>query len=213
MMAPKQSSDFILEKTHSVPVIPVLVMNDVAIAEELARVLVGSGLTILEVTLRTPNAFAVIEAMAKVEGAIVAAGTVLNKQQATRSISSGAQFLVSPGATDALIDSAKIMNIPLLPGVATASEIMCMSEKGFNFLKFFPAEINGGIAALNAFSSPFSNVQFCPTGGVNVNNISDYLSLSNVPVVGGSWLVTQEDLQNKDWNNIEKKVKQLTHNH
>jgi 2-dehydro-3-deoxyphosphogluconate aldolase/(4S)-4-hydroxy-2-oxoglutarate aldolase len=185
----------------------VLVIDDVNIAADLARTLVDAGMPVLEVTLRTPNALQVIEAMAKVDGAIVAAGTVLNEKHISQCNSAGAQFLVSPGHTDALIQCAGTEDMPLLPGAVTASEIMRLSDAGFHLLKFFPAAISGGVNALKAFSAPLPHVQFCPTGGVSEQNMGDYLSLPNVPVVGGSWMVTQQDLHDKNWKMISAKAK------
>ena len=190
----------------NVKIIPVLVVDDVAIAKDLAAVLVDAGLPVLEVTLRTPNAFSVIEQMADVEGAVVGAGTVLSADHVTRCLDSGAKFLVSPGSTDSLIGAACSAGLPLLPGAATASETMVLFEKGFTFLKFFPAEANGGVNALKALSSPLPGVQFCPTGGVSLQNMNDYLSLANVPVVGGSWLVNNDDVRNRDWKSIASKA-------
>lgn len=206
MITPKQSSDFIAASTKGISVIPVLVIDDVSIAGDIAKVLVDAGLPVLEVTLRTANALAVMEAMARVDGAIVAAGTVFNKEQIAQCQLAGAQFLVSPGHTDELIESASDRGIPLLPGVATASEIMRVAEKGFELAKFFPAEVNGGVNALKAFASPFPHVRFCPTGGISTSNMSDYLALPNVSVVGGSWLVTPQDIKNKDWDSIAAKA-------
>ncbi|EGG93016.1 4-Hydroxy-2-oxoglutarate aldolase [gamma proteobacterium IMCC1989] len=206
MITSKQSSDFILDSTKDTRVIPVLVVDDVSIAADLARTLVDAGMPVLEVTLRTPNALQVIEAMAKVDGAIVAAGTVLNEKHISQCKSAGAQFLVSPGHTDALIQCAAIEDMPLLPGAVTASEIMRLSDTGFHLLKFFPAAISGGVNALKAFSAPLPHVQFCPTGGVSEQNMGDYLSLPNVPVVGGSWMVTQQDLHDKNWKMISAKA-------
>ena len=206
MITSKQSSDFILDSTKDTRVIPVLVVDDVSIAADLARTLVDAGMPVLEVTLRTPNALQVIEAMAKVDGAIVAAGTVLNEKHISQCKSAGAQFLVSPGHTDALIQCAGIEDMPLLPGAVTASEIMRLSDAGFHLLKFFPAAISGGVNALKAFSAPLPHVQFCPTGGVSEQNMGDYLSLPNVPVVGGSWMVTQQDLHDKNWKMISAKA-------
>ena len=163
----------------------------------------------LEVTLRTPNAFEAIESMAKVDGAIVAAGTVIHSEQVSTCKSAGASFLVSPGYTDSLINSTLKEQMPLLPGAATASEMMALAEHGYHFLKFFPASINGGIPALKAYSSPLPQLRFCPTGGISESNVNDYLTLPNVTCVGGSWLVTQDDLDNKDWKNIRAKVKAL----
>ncbi|MGH1441408.1 MAG: bifunctional 4-hydroxy-2-oxoglutarate aldolase/2-dehydro-3-deoxy-phosphogluconate aldolase [Cellvibrionaceae bacterium] len=213
MITPAQSSNTILKSVEtnitSTRVIPVLVIENAEYAADLAKVLVDSGLPILEVTLRTPAALNAMEAMAKVEGAIVAAGTVLNEQHVHECKSAGAEFLVSPGSTNNLIHSSAEADMPLLPGAATASEMMNLAEQGFHFLKFFPADINGGVAALKSFASPLSQLTFCPTGGVNTENLKDYLSLNNVSCAGGSWLVTKDDLKNKDWKGIAKKAKQL----
>jgi 2-dehydro-3-deoxyphosphogluconate aldolase/(4S)-4-hydroxy-2-oxoglutarate aldolase len=207
MITPAQSSETILSLIANTKVIPVLTVDNVNSATELAKVLVSAGLPILEVTLRTPAALQAIEKMANVDGAIIAAGTVLNTQHVTDCKSAGAKCLVSPGYTASLIKAATNADMPLLPGAATAAEMMFLLEQGFSFLKFFPAEVNGGIAALKAFSSPLSQISFCPTGGVSAENLLAYLALSNVICVGGSWLVTTEDLKNKNWRNVEKKAK------
>ena len=209
MITAQQASQAILQYVESVTVIPVLVVDDPTLAVDLAKVLVDEGLPVLEVTLRTPKALQVIEQMANVEGAIVAAGTVLNEMQVKDVKSAGADFIVSPGYTDSLSLAAMKADLPLLPGAATASEILQMMEEGFSILKFFPAETNGGVPALKSYSGPLPQVSFCPTGGVNTRNMRDYLALSNVVCVGGSWLVTQQDLQQKDWKSIAKKAKAL----
>ncbi len=209
MITAKQASESIMSLADGVSVIPVIVMDDVSIAVDLAETLVGAGLPILEVTLRTPNALRVIEAMAKVDGAIVAAGTVLNSSHVLDAKSAGAEFLVSPGYTPGLFKAAADASMPLLPGVATASEVMVLAEVGFSFLKFFPASINGGVPALKALGSPLPQVSFCPTGGVNTENMHDYLALNNVACVGGSWMVTQKDLQEKNWSSIRQKATSL----
>jgi 2-dehydro-3-deoxyphosphogluconate aldolase/(4S)-4-hydroxy-2-oxoglutarate aldolase len=205
----KQASNTILTQGRNVNVIPVLVIDDVSIAADLAKVLVDAGMPILEVTMRTKEALPAMEKMAAVDGAIVAAGTVLNADHVVSAQSAGAQFLVSPGYSDALGMAALERDLPLLPGAATATEVMILAEKGYELLKFFPAEINGGIAALKALSGPFPDVSFCPTGGVNVGNVNDYLSLKTVEFVGGSWLVTKDDIQEKNWDNIQKKAQAL----
>jgi len=177
MITAKQASESILKQAQDVNVIPVIVLDDVTAASDLAKILVDAGMPILEVTLRTPNALKVIEAMAKVDGSILAAGTVMNKANVLDAKSAGAEFLVSPGYTESLYQASSEADMPLLPGVATASEIMQLSEKGFSFLKFFPAGINGGVKALKSLGGPIQDVSFCPTGGVNADNMSDYLAL------------------------------------
>jgi 2-dehydro-3-deoxyphosphogluconate aldolase/(4S)-4-hydroxy-2-oxoglutarate aldolase len=171
------------------PVIPVLTIDDAADAAPLAEVLVASGLPVLEVTFRTPAALAAIRAMAGVPGAIVGAGTVTNPDLYAAAADAGAAFAVSPGLTGRLAAAAARGPIPLLPGVATASEIMAARDHGFARLKFFPAAVAGGIPALDAFAPVFGEVRFCPTGGITEGNAQDWLALPNVDCVGGSWIV------------------------
>jgi len=209
MITAKQSSESIFKYSEGVNVVPVIVLDDVAVATDLAKILVDAGMPILEVTLRTPNALKVIEAMAKVDGAILASGTVLDESHVNDSKSAGAKFLVSPGYTEALHEASSAADMPLLPGTATASEIMKLSEKGFSFLKFFPAGVNGGVPALKSFASPLPQVSFCPTGGVNEENMSEYLSVKNVECVGGSWLVTQADIADRNWSAIKARAEKV----
>jgi len=171
------------------PVIPVLIVDDAAHARPIAEALVAGGLNVLEVTLRTPAALDVIAEMAKVEGAIVGAGTVLEPGQLDESLSAGARFVVSPGLTDRLTRAAIDAGIPYLPGVATAGEIMRGLDHGLDRFKFFPAEAAGGIKALAAQSAPFPGVRFCPTGGVRSETLAEWLRLDSVLCVGGTWLV------------------------
>ncbi len=147
--------------------------------------------------------------MAAVDGAIVAAGTVLNATHVESARSAGAQFLVSPGYSESLESSAFNQDLPLLPGAATATEVMNLAAMGYELLKFFPAGINGGIPALKALSGPFPRVSFCPTGGVNTDNVNEYLSCSNVRFVGGSWVVTKEDINERNWQNVAKKAQHI----
>ena len=204
MITAQQASESILKQAQGVNVIPVIVLDDVSVAVDLAARLVEAGMPILEVTLRTPNALKVIEAMAKVDGSILAAGTVLNKQNVLDAKSAGAEFLVSPGFTESLFQASSEAEVPLLPGVATASEVMSLAELGFSFLKFFPAAINGGVPALKSLGSPIPQVSFCPTGGVSADNMSDYLALNNVVCVGGSWMVSQSDVAGRNWDKIKQ---------
>jgi 2-dehydro-3-deoxyphosphogluconate aldolase/(4S)-4-hydroxy-2-oxoglutarate aldolase len=171
------------------PVIPVLVIENAAHARPIAETLVAGGLPVLEVTLRTPAALEVIREMRKVEGAVVGAGTVLNERDVDASLSSGAQFVVSPGLTEPLGSKAIASKIPFLPGVATASDIMRGLELGLTRFKFFPAVAAGGIPALRALSAPFPRCRFCPTGGITQENAAEWLALDCVACVGGSWLV------------------------
>jgi len=174
---------------RAAPVIPVLVIDDVAAAVPIAAALVGAGLRVLEVTLRTPAALAVIAAMATVDGAIVGAGTVLNPRDLDASLAAGARFIVSPGLTTPLAQAAQARAVPFLPGVATAGDIMRGLDLGLAHFKFFPAVASGGIAALKALAAPFAGVRFCPTGGITPATAPDWLALAPVLCVGGSWLV------------------------
>lgn len=171
------------------PVIPVLVIDRVEDALPIAEALVAGGLPVLEVTLRTPAALDAIRAMKAVPGAIVGAGTVINRALLDQAIDAGAEFLVSPGLTESLAEAAKDSPAPLLPGVATASDIMRALDHGFTRLKFFPATASGGIPALKGHSAVFGNAIFCPTGGITAETARDWLALPSVACVGGSWLV------------------------
>ncbi|MCE2857308.1 MAG: bifunctional 4-hydroxy-2-oxoglutarate aldolase/2-dehydro-3-deoxy-phosphogluconate aldolase [Comamonadaceae bacterium] len=193
-----------LQVMQDAPVIPVIVLNDVAHAVPMARALVAGGIRMLEVTLRTSQALACIEAIAKqVPEAIVGAGTVRNAADAKAAANAGAKFAVSPGYTPAVGQACRDEGLSLLPGVATGSEIMMAQEDGYTELKFFPAMQAGGPAMLKAWGGPFFDVRFCPTGGVTVQNASEFLSLSNVACVGGTWLVPAEALAKGDWARIE----------
>lgn len=171
------------------PVIPVLVIDDVAHAEPVALALVAGGLKVLEVTLRTPCALDAIAAMKRVPGAIVGAGTVLNPQDLAAAISAGSEFIVSPGLTDTLGKAAVASGIPFLPGVANAGDIMRGLDLGLTEFKFFPAETSGGRPALKALAGPFGQVRFCPTGGITPASAPEWLALDPVLCVGGSWMV------------------------
>ena len=184
------------------PVIPVLVIARAEDAVPLARALLAGGVRTLEVTLRTPAALDAIRRIAaEVEGALVGAGTVLNPKDLDAARDAGATFAVSPGLTDALARASA--GFPLLPGVATGSEIMRGLEHGLTRFKFFPAETSRGAAAVKAFAGPFAAVRFCPTGGISLANARDYLSLPNVACVGGSWLAPAEAVRDGDWGRIE----------
>ena len=192
-----------LQVMQDAPVIPVIVLNDVAHAVPMARALVEGGIRMLEVTLRTPQALACIEAIAKaVPQAVVGAGTLRSKADAQAAANAGARFAVSPGYTSALGAACRDLGLPLLPGVATGGEIMAAQEDGFTALKFFPALQAGGSAMLKAWSGPFFDVKFCPTGGISLQNAADFLALPNVLCVGGSWLVPADALAQGDWARI-----------
>ena len=192
-----------LDVVRDAPVIPVIVLHQVAHAVPMARALLAGGIRMLEVTLRTPAALECIAAIAReVPGAVVGAGTVRSASDARSASNAGARFLVSPGLTDAVAQASRDVNLALLPGVATASEIMQAQEAGLQALKFFPALQAGGLAMLKAWQGPFGDVLFCPTGGISTSNAPDFLALANVACVGGSWLVPQEALEQGDWARI-----------
>ncbi|MCT6837233.1 MULTISPECIES: bifunctional 4-hydroxy-2-oxoglutarate aldolase/2-dehydro-3-deoxy-phosphogluconate aldolase [Bombella] len=172
------------------PIMPVLVVEDVATARPIAEALVAGGISTLEVTLRTPAALEVISEMSKVEGALVGAGTVLNPKQMDQAMKAGAKFMVSPGITPALVKEALDRDVPFLPGTANASDIMMGLDLGLRRFKFFPAMTNGGIPALKGLSAVFGSlgVRFCPTGGITEATYKDWLALPTVACVGGSWL-------------------------
>ena len=186
------------------PVIPVIVLHDVAHAVPLARALLAGGIRMLEVTLRTPQALACMEAIARdVPEAVVGAGTMRSAADVQASAMAGARFGVSPGYTSKVGQACRDAGLPLLPGVATGSEIMMAQEDGLTELKFFPAMQAGGLAMLKAWQGPFGEIKFCPTGGVTSANASEFLALSNVACVGGSWLVPNDAIVSGDWGRIE----------
>jgi 2-dehydro-3-deoxyphosphogluconate aldolase/(4S)-4-hydroxy-2-oxoglutarate aldolase len=185
------------------PVIPVIVLHDVKHAVALARALVAGGIRMLEVTLRTPQALACLEAIAReVPEAVAGAGTVRSAADVQASLNAGARFAVSPGYTHTVGQACRDAGLPLLPGVATGSEIMAAQEDGYNELKFFPAMQAGGPAMLKAWGGPFIDVRFCPTGGVTQTNAAEFLALPNVACVGGSWLTPADALAAGDWTRI-----------
>jgi 2-dehydro-3-deoxyphosphogluconate aldolase/(4S)-4-hydroxy-2-oxoglutarate aldolase len=187
------------------PVVPVLAIDSLAAALSLARALVEGGLPVLEITLRTPAALEVIRALAdEVEGAVVGAGTVLTPGQYRAAERAGARFVVSPGASAALLDAAAASGVPFLPGSATASEVMHLLEQGYRCLKFFPAAPAGGAAYLKALAAPLPEVLFCPTGGIDAGAAKEYLALPNVICVGGSWVAPGAAVAAGDWRRIRE---------
>ena len=192
------------------PVVPVLAIADLDDAIPLAETLVAAGLPVLEITLRTPVALDVIRRMRTVPGAIVGAGTVLTSEDLAAVQAAGAAFAISPGGTDTLYAAARNADIPLLPGIATASELMRGLEHGYKRFKFFPAESSGGVAALKGFGGPFSQVKFCPTGGIDAAKAPSYLALPNVITVGGSWMVPGDALAAKNWMKIRQLAKEAS---
>lgn len=189
------------------PVVPVMVIENLSDAVPLAKALVDGGLRVLEITLRTAPALEAIKAIKKsVPGAIVGAGTIINIETLQASIEAGAEFIVTPGSTPAIIDAAQAAGIPILPGVNTPSEAMALLEKGITEMKFFPAEAAGGIPMLKSIAGPLPQIQFCPTGGVNPKNASDYLALNNVACVGGSWMAPADLVNAGDWDEITRRA-------
>jgi 2-dehydro-3-deoxyphosphogluconate aldolase / (4S)-4-hydroxy-2-oxoglutarate aldolase len=203
-MTPAEQSLRSLEICRLAPVVPVLVIDDLAHARPLAEALVAGGLPALEVTLRTPVALDAIRAMADVPGGVVGAGTLLTPADVKAAKAAGATFGVSPGATDRLLDACAEYDLPLLPGAVTATEVMILLEKGYTVQKFFPAEQSGGAAFLKSLGSPIPQVKFCPTGGISLKNANDYLSLANILCVGGSWVAPKDAMARGDWAAITK---------
>ena len=201
-MTPQDASAAAREICRLAPIVPVLVVHDAAHARPLAEALVAGGLPALEVTLRTPAALEAIAEMAQVAGGVVGAGTLLTPQDVARAKAAGARFGVSPGATDALLDACEAEDLPCLPGAATASEAMRLLERGYDMLKFFPAEASGGAPALKSLAGPLPQIGFCPTGGVGPGNARSYLSLPNVVCAGGSWVAPDAMVREGDWAGI-----------
>jgi 2-dehydro-3-deoxyphosphogluconate aldolase/(4S)-4-hydroxy-2-oxoglutarate aldolase len=192
-----------LQVMQDAPVIPVIVLNDVAHAVPMAKALVAGGIRMLEITMRTSAALACMRAIAaEVPQAVVGAGTIRSAADAQAAAQAGARFAVSPGYTQAVGRACRELGLPLLPGVATGSEIMMAQEDGYTELKFFPAMQAGGPALLKAWAGPFTDIKFCPTGGISLENAPQLLTLPNVVCVGGSWLVTAQDLAKGDWSQI-----------
>ncbi len=184
-------------------IVPVLVIKDVADALPIAEAILQSGIKVLEVTLRTPSALDVIKEIAThLPQAIIGAGTVTNAQMLQQARDAGAKFAISPGLTKDLLKAGQEGDIALIPGISSISELMDGIDYGYDHLKFFPAEASGGVKAIKSISGPFPDIKFCPTGGININNINEYLALPNVACCGGSWLVTDELVKNKNWAGI-----------
>lgn len=202
-MTPAEQSLKAAEICALAPVVPVLVIEDATRAAALARALVTGGLPALEVTLRTPAALDAIRAMAEVEGGTVGAGTLLTPADVKAARKAGARFGVSPGATESLLKACEDEGLPLLPGAVTATEVMGLLEKGYTVQKFFPAETSGGAAAIKALGGPIPQVRFCPTGGIGMTNVGDYLSLKNILCCGGSWVAPADAVAAGDWARIE----------
>ena len=200
MSSPSESS--LLSR---VPVVPVVVIDDLAHAVPVARALVAGGLPVIELTLRTPVALDAVRAIAdEVPEILVGAGTIVAPGQAKEALDAGARFLVSPGTTPPLLDAMAGTGLPFLPGTATVSEVLAVLEAGFTEMKFFPAEASGGAAFLRSIASPVPAARFCPTGGITAATATSYLALPNVGCVGGSWLTPADALAAGDWARVER---------
>jgi 2-dehydro-3-deoxyphosphogluconate aldolase / (4S)-4-hydroxy-2-oxoglutarate aldolase len=192
-------------------VVPVIVVDSVDEAVQLGKALVAGGVPVLEVTLRTDAALEAITALRKeVPEAIVGAGTVCSREQYIKAIEAGSQFVISPGMTADLLAVGKEYPVPYLPAVATISDILLGIEYGYDHFKFFPAEVNGGIKALQAFGGPLPDIRFCPTGGIGEKNFRDYLALPNVLCVGGSWIVPKDLVKAQKWDEITALAKSVS---
>ena len=191
------------------PIVPVLVIKNVEDALPIAKALLAAGIKVLEVTLRTPAALDVIKIIAQeLPEACIGAGTVTNREMLQRCEDAGAKFAISPGLTKDLLQAGNEGSIALIPGISSISEMMDGIDYGYDHLKFFPAEASGGVKAIQSIGGPFPDIRFCPTGGINLSNVSNYLALPNVSCCGGSWLVTDEIVKNKDWSKITELAKQ-----
>ncbi len=190
-------------------VIPVVSLDNIDDALPLAEALLNGGIGVIEVTLRTKNALKIVESIAsKVPDMRVGAGTVTDKNGFKNAVDSGAEFIFSPGISHDIIEYSKETNIALIPGVATASEVMLAQNSGFNCCKLFPATAIGGVELLKAFNSPFASMKFCPTGGISLENMNSFLSLPNVLSVGGSWIVPKKAIEDKNFQKITKLSKE-----
>lgn len=194
------------------PIVPVIALEHVEDALALAEALLEGGIAMMEITLRTEAGLKAIEAIAKsLPQMHVGAGTVLNASDMKQALLHGAQFVFSPGISEELMNASKEMNISLIPGVATASEVMLAKNNGFEHCKLFPATLAGGVEALKAFGGPFASMRFCPTGGVSLANLNDFLALPNVLCVGGTWIVPKSAIEKKDFKHITTLCKEALH--
>ncbi len=198
----------LIEIFRKAQIIPVVTIPDLRNVLPLVQALADGGLKVIEITLRTQQAFDAIEMISKsMKDVIVCAGTILTEEQARQAKAAGAQFIVSPGYTDEIAMRANSLDLPWVPAVCTPSEIMRARDHGYQLMKFFPAEVMGGVNALKHYAQVFPRIQFCPTGGVNAQNFQSYLNCPNVPAVGGSWLMPDELVKKQDWKAISEMVK------
>lgn len=202
-MTPQDMTEYLRPLCLGCPVVPVIEIADVAQARPLAEALMAAGVIMLEVTLRTPAALDAISEMAKIEGAVVGAGTLLTPAQVRDAKTAGATFGVTPGSTPELLDALEDNDLPTLPGASTVSEAMALMARGYEILKFFPAEASGGTAAIKSIGGPLPQVSFCPTGGITRSTMADYLALPNVICAGASWLAPKDKLALGDFAGIE----------
>ncbi|MCH9740637.1 MAG: bifunctional 4-hydroxy-2-oxoglutarate aldolase/2-dehydro-3-deoxy-phosphogluconate aldolase [Epsilonproteobacteria bacterium] len=185
------------------PIVPVIALDKIEDALPLAQALLAGGIAVMEITLRTEAGLKSIEIISEALPEMnVGAGTVLNAHDFKQAVEHGAKFVFSPGISEELIQTSKELDIPLIPGVATASEVMLAKNNGFEACKLFPATLAGGVEILKAFAGPFASMVFCPTGGVNLNNLNEFLALNNVLCVGGSWIVSKQAIEEKDFEHI-----------
>ncbi|MBT6176025.1 MAG: bifunctional 4-hydroxy-2-oxoglutarate aldolase/2-dehydro-3-deoxy-phosphogluconate aldolase [Deltaproteobacteria bacterium] len=199
-----------LEILQKAPILPVLVIERIEDAVPLARALAAGGLPVLEVTLRTGVALEAIKRIKdEVEGVYCGAGTVTHGRMVEALEEVSADFAVSPGYTMSLGDALRLSRIPLLPGVATASELMVCLDRGYSCFKFFPAEANGGTKMLKAFGGPFPDAKFCPTGGITPSNLKSYLDIPSVVTAGGSWIAPKDAIERKDWDFITAEAERV----
>ncbi len=193
------------------PIVPVMVIHNLADAIPITQALAAGGIKVFEITLRTPIALEAIKLIREaLPDALVGAGTVLTPEQYDAVAQAGAQFAISPGATSNLLRFGCQHSIPLIPGLATASEMMAANELGYDHVKFFPAEANGGANMLKSLSAPLSHMRFCPTGGITASNVASYLALSCVATVGGTWMLPAEAIAAQDWATITRKSQEAT---
>lgn len=202
-LLPQDASRITREICGRAPIVPVIVIEDLSHARPLAEALVSGGLPALEVTLRTPVALEAIRIMSEVPGGVVGAGTLVTPDDVRAARKAGAQFGVSPGATDRLLGACEEEGLPVLPGAATATEAMALLERGYDMLKFFPAEASGGAPAVKSIGAPLPQISFCPTGGVSPANAETYLDLPNVVCAGGSWVCPADLMRAGDWAGVE----------
>lgn len=206
-MRPEVQSRELVGRFAAQELVPLIEIEDRLQAVDLARLLVDEGLPAVEVVLRTPDALAALELMAAVDGCLVGSGSITSSDMLARSIDAGAGFVVTPGIGPKLMEHVESSPIPVLPGAMTASEVVRLQEIGYSFMKLFPASQSGGPGYLRALGGPLPGIRFCPTGGVSIRNLCQYLELENVVCVGGSWLASRDAIANRDWDGISASIR------